>query len=136
MIRYRGLDRDRDLSMERKPGRWAPGSADLGERAAYRYKCPRCHRDLQLRAESMLWLIDAFDAIERQGTGDPASRVRRLDISAAEGVLSFRRQVGKAPKGRLAPADAPSRERVQTRPRSGNAGRTESQEDMPPAAWQ
>jgi hypothetical protein len=71
----------------------------------------------------MLWLIDAIDALERQRTGDPVARVQRLDISAAEGVLRFRGQVGEAPQGRLAAADAPRRERVQTRPRSRNAAR-------------
>lgn len=121
VIRYHGVGLPHDLSVERKPRPEQLGIADLGKRGAYRYKCPRCHRDLQLRAESMLWLIDAVDALERQRTGDPAARVQRLDISAAEGVLRFRGQASEAPQGRLAAADAPRRERVQTRPRSRNA---------------
>lgn len=123
VIRYHGLGPHRGLSVERKLRPEEPGIADLGERGTYRYKCPRCHRDLQLHAESMLWLIDAVDALERQRTGDPAARVQRLDISAAEGMLRFRRQASEAPQGRLAAADAPRRERVQTRPRSRNAAR-------------
>jgi hypothetical protein len=35
----------------------------------------------------MLRLIDALDAFERQRTGDPAARLQRMDISAAECVL-------------------------------------------------
>lgn len=123
VIRYHGLGPHRDLSVERKPRPGEHGIADLGEPGTYRYKCPRCHRDLQLRAENMLRLIDAVDALERQRTGDPASRVQRLDITAAEDVLRFRRQASEAPQGRLAAADAPRRERVQTRPRSRNAAR-------------
>ena len=123
MIRYRELGLHRDLSIERKPGPDGPGGADPGERGTHRYKCPRCHRDLQLRAESMLRLIDVVDALEQQRTGDPAARVQRLDISAAEGMLRFQRQASEAPHGRLAAADAPHRERVETRPRSRNAAR-------------
>jgi hypothetical protein len=123
VIRYREFGLHRDLSVERKPGPEGPGSADLGERVKCRYKCPRRHRDLQLREDSMLWLVDAVDALERRRTGDPAARVQRLDISAAEEMLRFRGQASKAPQGRLAAAIAPRRERVQTRPRSHNAAR-------------
>jgi hypothetical protein len=65
--------------------------------ATYQYKCPRCRYDLQLRAATMLRLVDAHDALERQRTSNPTARVQRLDISSAELVLASFRQVGEAP---------------------------------------
>jgi hypothetical protein len=63
----------------------------------YRYKCPQCRCDLQLRSAGMLRLIGALDSMERRRTGKQASRVHRLDISSADQVLAFLRQVGRAP---------------------------------------
>lgn len=65
--------------------------------ATYQYKCPRCRYDLQLRAATMLRLVDAHDALERQRTSNPTARVQRLDISSAELVLASFRQAGEAP---------------------------------------
>ena len=56
----------------------------------YRYKCPRCRCDLQLRSATMLPLIGALDSMERERRGKQAGQIQRLDISTAEQVLTFR----------------------------------------------
>lgn len=94
MLRYSGLGSWRDLFREfpvpgHSPGAW--------QRAGkYQYKCPRCRCDLQMREASMLMLIDALDAVERQRTGRSAARVQRLDISIADHVLASFRQAGRS----------------------------------------
>jgi hypothetical protein len=103
MIRYSGLGRQADLCAEHpdQPAeRWdaryaAPGK--LWAPTTYQYRCPRCRYDLQLRSANMMKLISVLDALERGRTGDPASRIQRLDISAAELVLASFRQAGEAP---------------------------------------
>ena len=63
----------------------------------YRYKCPRCRCDLQLKSARMLRLIGALDSVERERAGKQTSRIQRLDISSAEQVLAFLCQAGRAP---------------------------------------
>jgi len=63
----------------------------------YRYKCPRCRCDLQLRSATMLELIRALDSMEGERRGKQGSRIQRLDTSTAEQVLAFVRQAGRAP---------------------------------------
>jgi hypothetical protein len=114
VIRYSALGLRAELSAERPaPVTGIRNASDLqfasqalaparmtssdGAPITYQYKCPRCRYDLQLRTASMLRLIGALDALERQRTGNPTARVQRLDISSAEHVLASLRQAGEAP---------------------------------------
>jgi hypothetical protein len=97
MLRYSGLGRWRDLYHESPVHGYRPSVSGTWQRAGkYQYKCPRCRCDLQMRELSMLVLIDAFDAVERQRAGRSAARVQRLDISIAEHVLASFRQAGRS----------------------------------------
>jgi hypothetical protein len=90
-VRYHKL-RWRELYLEVPMyGRRLGGGGPWELRDKYQYKCPRCGCDLQLRAATMLRLIDAFDAVERQRSGDTAANTHRLDISVAELVLTSSR---------------------------------------------
>jgi hypothetical protein len=88
VIRLHGFGPQRDLAAESQVD--GAHALAVGSEAVHRYKCPRCHRDLQLRTDTMLRIIDALDVVERRRAGDSAARVQKMDIAVAEHVLRFR----------------------------------------------